>query len=154
MDLTKTTYSKLGGTMCIHSGTPCVCLPSTDAHSAPVLYDVADSGERINYHCTTDYTNSTSTNTALSSPSAQWPVRSTPDQPVETMGNSMNIQQPPYHVIDSWFDWFGLSVDPPSSENSSNLNNFLSHFPLFDGIDGVSSSLINPFHIPPPDYLS
>jgi len=60
----------------------------------------------------------------------------------------MNIHQPPDHVIDYWFDQLGLSLDL-SSENSSNLVNFSSQFPLFNGIDGVSSPLINPFHIPP-----
>ena len=152
MDLTKTTYSKLSGTMCIHDVTSCdcdVCLLSTDLHSAPILDGAADSGERIHYHYTTACTNFTSTDTALSSPSAQRPVRSTPDQLVETTDNSMNIHQPPDHVIDYWFHRLGLSLDRPSSENSSNLTNFSSQFPLFDGIDGVSSSLINSFHIPP-----
>ena len=137
--------------MCIYDSTSCdcnVCLPSADLYSAPILYGVADSGERINCHYTTAYADFTSTDTALSSPSAQWPVRSTPDQPVETTDNSMNIHQPPDHVIDYWFDQLGLSLDL-SSENSSNLVNFSSQFPLFNGIDGVSSPLINPFHIPP-----
>jgi len=138
--------------MCIHGATSCDCdvrLPSTDLHSSPILYSIADSGERIDHHYITGYANFTSTDTALSSPPAQWPVRSTPDQPVETTENSLNIQQPPGHVNDYWFDWPGLSLDLPSSGNSSSLTNFSSQFPFFDGIDGVSSSLINPFHITP-----
>jgi len=138
--------------MCTHDATSrdCdVCLLSTDLHSGPILYGVTDSGERIDYHYTTGYANFTSTDTALSSPSAHHPVRSTPDQPVETTENSMNIQQPHYHVIDYWFNRLGLSLDLPSSGNSSNLTNFSSHFPFFNGIDGVSSSIISPFHIDP-----
>ena len=135
--------------MRMHNTTSCdcdVCLPS---HSARILYGAADSGGRINYHYTTGYTNFTSTDTAINSPSAQWPVRSTPDQPVETTENLVNIQQPPNHVMDYSFDRLGLSLDLPSSVNSSNLTNFSSQFLLFDGVDGVSSFLINPFHIPP-----
>ena len=138
--------------MCMHYATSCDCdvrLPPTDLHSAPIPYDAADSGERFDYHYTTAYANFTSTDTALSSPFARWPVRSTPDQPVETTDNSMNIHQTPEHMIDYWFDWIGPSLDLPSSENSSNPTNFSSQFPLFDGIDGVSSSLINSIHIPP-----
>jgi len=134
--------------MCIHDATSYDCDVCLPLHSAHILYGVADSGERINYHYTNGYTNFTSTDTALSSPSAQRPIRSTPDQPVETTENSMNMQQPPDDVIDYWFDRLGLSLDFPSSENSSNQTNFSSQFPLFDEIDGVSSSLINPFHIP------
>jgi len=135
--------------MCIHDATSdCdVCLPSTDLHSAPILYGVADNGGRINYHYT-GYANFTSPDTALSSPPAQRPIRPTPDQLVQPTGNSLNIQQPPVHAIGYWFDWPGVSLDLPSSENSLNPTNFSSQFPLFDGIDGVSSSLINPFHIP------
>jgi len=138
--------------MCIHNATSCDCdvrLPPKDLHSAPILYGVADSGERIDYHYTTGYANFKSTDTAFSLPSAKRPVRSTPDQLVETTENPMDIQQPPDHVIDHWFDRLGLSLDLPSSENSSNLTNFSSQFPLFDGIDGVSSSIINLFHMPP-----
>jgi len=138
--------------MCIHDATSCdcdVCLPSTDLHSARILYGAADSGEGINYHYTTGYANFMSTDTALNSPSAQRPVRSTPDQLVETTENSVNIQQPPNHVMDYSFDWLGPSFDLPSSVNSSNLTNFSPQFPFFDGIDGVSPLLINPFHIPP-----
>ena len=137
--------------MCIHDTTSrdCdFCLPSIDLHPAPILDGAADSEERIKYHYTTGYADFTSTDTALSSPPAQGPVRPTPDQPVQTTENSMNIQQPLDHVIDCWFDWPGLSLDLPSSENSSNPTNFSSQFPLFDGTVGVSSSLINPFHIP------
>jgi len=138
--------------MCIHDATShdCdVCPPSTGLYPAPILYGVADSGERIDYHYTTGYARFTSIDTALSSPSAQRPARSTSDQPVETTENSMNIQQPPNHVMDYSFDWLGLSLDLPSSVSSSNLTDFSSQFPLFDGIDGVSSFLINLFHISP-----
>jgi len=83
--------------MCIHNTTSCncdVCLPSTDLHSASILFGVADSRERINYHYTNDYVNFTSTDAVLTSPSAKRPVRSTPDQPVETTENPTNVQQP------------------------------------------------------------
>jgi len=135
--------------MCIHDATSYDCAVCLPLPSTPILYGVADSGERINYNYTTGYANFTSTDTALSSPSAQQPARSTRDQPVETMENSMNMQQPPDDVIDYWFDRLGLSLDLPSSENSSNPTNFSFQFLLFDEIDGVSSSLLNPFHIPP-----
>ena len=156
MDLTKTKCSKLGGTVCIHDATSCDCddcLPSTDLHSAPIHCGIMDNGERITYHCTTGYANFASTDTALSSPSVQRPVRSAPNQPIETTENLMSIQQPPDHVTDHWFDRLGLSLDQPSSENSSNPTNPSSQFLSFDGIDGVSSSLITHFIWPPPACL-
>jgi len=54
----------------------------------------------------------------------------------------MDIQQPPPHVVDYWFDWLGLSLDTTSSENPSNATGYPFQFPPFDGINYVSSLLL------------
>ena len=53
----------------------------------------------------------------------------------------MDIHQPPPHVVDYWFHQLGLSLDPTSSETTSNAPDSPFQFTLFDGINFVSSLL-------------
>ena len=50
----------------------------------------------------------------------------------------MDIQQPPPHVVNYWFDQLGLSLDHTSSENPPNAAGSSPQFPLFDGTIYVS----------------
>ena len=59
----------------------------------------------------------------------------------ESTNNPVDIQQPPPHVVDYWFDRLGLSLDPTPSENPSNATSFPFQFPLLDGTSHVSSLL-------------
>ena len=45
-----------------------------------------------------------------------------------------DVQQPPPHVVDYWFDQLGLSLDPTSSENPPNATSSPFQVPLLDGI--------------------
>ena len=72
---------------------------------------------------------------------ARQPVLSATNQSFETTENPADIQQPPPHVVDHWFDYLGLSLDPTSSDNPPNTTGSPFQFPLFDGIINVSSFL-------------
>ena len=69
---------------------------------------------------------------------ARQPLASVTNESFESTENSLDIQQPPPHVIDYWFHRLGLSLDPTSSENPSNATGSLFQSPQFDGIIYVS----------------
>jgi hypothetical protein len=69
---------------------------------------------------------------------AKQPAISATSEPHESLGNPVNIQQPPPHVVDYWFDRLGLSLDSTSLENPSNATSSSFQFPIFDGTTYVS----------------
>ena len=75
-------------------------------------------------------------------PFAKQPVTSATNESFESTENSLDIQQPPPHMVDYWFDQLGLSLDPTSSENSSNATGSPFKFPQLDGIIQVSESYV------------
>jgi len=117
---------------------------SPGLHSALIMHANARIGETSNYHYeyTTDHTGSMSTGTPSSLLFARKPTISITDESSEGTDNPMDIQQPPPHVVDYWFDQLGLSLDSTSSENPSNATGYLFQFPPFDGINHVSSLLL------------
>ena len=46
----------------------------------------------------------------------------------------VDVQQPPPHVVDYWFDRLGLSLDPTSSDNHLNATGSPFQFPLLDDV--------------------
>jgi hypothetical protein len=95
---------------------------------------------KCGYIDTTYYTSFTSPEPAPMMPSARQQVLSSTDQPFEE--NLVDMQRPPPHVVDYWFDKLGLSLDPTSSEGSSNSTAISSELSLIDAIDYVSSPLL------------
>jgi len=69
------------------------------------------------------------------------PTISITDESSKGTDNPIDIQQPPPHVVDYWFDRLGLSLDPTSSENPSSATGYPFQFPPFDDINYVSSML-------------
>ena len=123
--------------------TPCDfdCLMSpTRRHSAPILHADARIGESINcpYDYTTGHTGSMSEDITSTLLFARQPLTPVTNESYESTENSLDIQQPPPHVIDYWFDWLGLSLGPTSSENPSNAAGSPFNFPQIDGIIHVS----------------
>jgi len=106
------------------------CYPPSGVspYPSPILHSHAESDGETDYHriyptCHT------------SLPFPRQPVLSIP-----TADQSLvNIQQPPVHVVDYWFDRLGLSLDPASSENPSNIPP--PGLPLLDDIDAHVSLL-------------
>jgi len=119
----------------------CDCnMNSTRLPSAPILHAVARIGERIDcqYAYTIDHTGSLSTDITSGLLFARQPAISATNEPFEILGDPVDIQQPPPHVVDYWFDQLGLSLDPTSSENPSNATGSSFQFPLFDRTTYVS----------------
>ena len=140
--------------MCICDTISCDydCLMSpTRLHSVPILHADSRIGERINcqYEYTTGHTGSMSENIPSTSLFGRQPLTSATNESFESPENSLDIQQPPPHVIDYWFDHLGLSLDPTSSENPSNATSSPFQFPPFDGIIHVSE----PYVVRPPSDL-
>ena len=69
---------------------------------------------------------------------ARQPVISATNESLESTENPMDIQQPPPHVVDYWFDRLGLSLDHTSSENPLDATGSPFQVPLFDGTICVS----------------
>ena len=131
--------------MCIYDAIACDCdcdfpMNSTGLSSAPILHTDARIGEKINgkYTHNTDYTGPVSTDIISRSPFASQPVISATNQSFESTGISADIQQPPPHVVDYWFNQLGLSLDPLSPENHTKATCSSFQFPLFDSIIYVS----------------
>ena len=123
--------------------TPCDfdCLMSpTRRHSAPILHADARIGESINcpYDYTTGHTGSMSEDITSTLLFARQPLTSVTNESFESTENSLDIQQPPPHVIDYWFNQLGLSLDTASSKNPSNATGSPFQFLQFDGIVHVS----------------
>ena len=121
---------------------------SPGLHSAPILHADAESGDQMNcqYTYTTCRTGFMSKCATSSLSFARQPVPSATDEWFESTADTIDMHQPPPHVVDYWFDQLGLSLDPTSSENPSNATGFPFQFPLFDGIDYVSSLIPTLFH--------
>jgi len=66
------------------------------------------------------------------------PAISATNEPFESLGNPVDIQQPPPHVVDYWFDQLGLSLNSTSPENPSNARGSSFQYPLFDSTTYVS----------------
>ena len=117
----------------------CLMSPAR-VHSVPILHADARIGEKINcpYEYTTGHTGSMFEDVTSTLLFARQPLTSATNESFESAENSLDIQQPPPHVIDYWFDHLGLSLDPISSENPSNATNSPFQFPQFDSIIHVS----------------
>ena len=118
-------------------------MDSPGLHPAPILHADAESGHQINCQythttCRTEFMPACATS---SLPFASQPVPSTTDESFESTEDPIDIHQPPPHVIDHWFDQLRLSLNPTSSETPSTAIDSPFQFPLFDGIDFVSSLL-------------
>ena len=116
---------------------------SLGLHSAPILYTDVKSGDKNDSQCTcttccTGFIPAGATSGLLFE---REPRPSTTDRSFESTEDPIDIHQPPPHVVNYWFDWLGLSLDPTTSENPSNATGSLFQFPPFDGIDYVSSLL-------------
>ena len=109
-------------------------------HSVPILQEGARIGGRINrqHVHTTGHTCSISEDITSTLPFARQPVISTINESFESTENSVDIHQPPPHVVNYWYNQLGLALDPTSSENPPNATGSSSQFPLFDGIIYVS----------------
>ena len=110
----------------------------------PILHADARIGEKINcpYEYTTGRTASMSEDITPTLLFARQPLTSATNESFESTGNPSDIQQPPPHVIDYWFDYLGLSLDPTSSENPSNATSSPFQFPPFDGMIHVSEPYV------------
>ena len=131
--------------MCIYDTITCDCdcdfpMTSTGLPSAPILHTSARTGEGINgkYAYNTGHTGSMSTDIISRSPFARQPVISATNLQFESTGISADIQQPPPHVVDYWFNQLGLSLDPISPENHAKATSSSFQFPLLDSIVYVS----------------
>ena len=113
---------------------------STGLHSALIMHADARIGETSNcsYTYTIGYTGSMFVDTPSSLLFARGRTISITDESSKGTDNPMDIQQPPPHVVDYWFDRLGLSLDPTSSENPSNATGYPFQFPPFDDISYVS----------------
>ena len=69
---------------------------------------------------------------------ARQSVISATNESFKSTKNPADIQQPPPHVIDYWFDQLGLSLDSTSSEKPLNATGSPFRLPLLDGIIYVS----------------
>jgi len=69
---------------------------------------------------------------------AREPAISATNEPFGSLGNLVDIQQPPPYVVDYWFDQLGLSLDSISSGNPSNAISSSLQYPLFDSTAYVS----------------
>ncbi len=109
-------------------------------HSAPILHADAKVGEKINrqYACTPGHTGSMPEDITSSLLFAKHPVISATHESLERTEYLADIQQPPSHVVDYWFDRLGLSLDPSFSEHRPNATSSPFQFPMFDGIIYVS----------------
>ena len=131
--------------MCICCAISCDCdchMNSTRLPSAPILHADARIGERADcqYAYTISCTGSLSTDITSSLPFARQPAVSAANEPFESLGNPIGIQQPPPHVVDYWFAQLGLSLDPAPPENPSNATSSSFQFPLFDSTTCVGYS--------------
>ena len=121
-------------------------------YSVPTLHADARIGEGINcpHEYAAGHTGSMFEDITSVLLFARQPLTSATSESFESTENSLDIQQPPPHVIDYWFDHLGLSLDPTSSENPSNATRSPFEFPQFDGIIHVSES-----HVvrPPSDWF-
>ena len=118
---------------------------------APILQADARIGERIDspYEYTTGHTGSMFEDITSTLLFERQPLTSPTNESFESTEISLDIHQPPPHVIDYWFKRLGLSLDATSSENPSNATSSPFQFPKFDGIIHVSG-----FHvIRPPSAL-
>ena len=113
---------------------------STGKHSGPILYADATLGEKIDYQCayTTGRTGSIPEDITFSLLFAKQPVISATNESFVRTENPADIQQPPPHVIDYWFDHLGFSLDSSFSEHRPNATNSPFQFPIFDSITYVS----------------
>ena len=109
---------------------------------SPLQYSDAQEGENTTNAYTSWDINLTSTPATSSLPFARLPGFSATEQSFEGTNDLLNIQQPPPDVVDYWFDWFGLSLDPPSSQNVSNSTSLLIQSPPDDGLNDVSLFLV------------
>jgi len=119
----------------------CACnMNSTRLPSAPILHVDARIGKRTDcqYAYTVNHAGPLSTDITSSLLFARPPALSATNELFEILGNPVDIQQPPPHVVDYWFDQLGLSLDPTSSENPSNTIGSSFQFPLFDSTTYVS----------------
>jgi len=109
-------------------------------HSTPILHADAKLGEKINYQYAyiTGRTGSFPEDITSGLLSARQPVISATNESFESTENPADVQQPPPHVIDYWFDHLGLSLDPSFSEHRPNATSPPFQFPMFDGIPYVS----------------
>jgi len=115
---------------------------STRLPSAPILHADARIGERTDcqYSYTVDHIGSLSTDITSSLFSARQPAIAATNEPFEILGDPVDIQQPPPHVIDYLFEQLGLSLDPAPPENPSNATSSSFQFPLFDSTTYVGYS--------------
>jgi len=113
---------------------------STRLPSAPILHADARIWERndCQYAYTVDHTGPLSTDVTSSLLFARQLAFSATNEPFGILGNPVDTQQPPPHVVDYWFDKLGLSLDLTSSENPSSATGSSSRFPLFDSTIYVS----------------
>jgi hypothetical protein len=109
--------------------------------SAPILYTNARIGERPDYpyEYNIDHTGSMSTDITSSLLFAGHLAISATNEPFESMVNPVNIQEPPTHMVNYWFDQLGLLLDP-TSENPSNATSSSFQFLHFDRTTYVSES--------------
>ena len=126
--------------MCISDSISCDCdclMNSTGLLSAPTLHPDARIGERFNcqYAYTTGHTGSMSTDITSS---LRLAVISSTNEAFESTGDLVDIQQPPPHVVDYWYDQLELSLDLTSPANPSNATSSASLFPPFDSTIHVS----------------
>jgi len=129
--------------MCISDAISCdydCYMNSTSSPPAPTLHADARNGEGINYQYpyTAGHVGSMSTDITSSLLFARQPAISATNEPFESLCNPVDIQQPPPHVVDYWFDQLGLSLDPTPSENSSNATSSSFQFLSFDSTTYVS----------------
>jgi len=131
--------------MCICNAISCDCdchMNSTRLPSAPILHADARIGERTDcqYSYTADNAGSLSTDIRSSLLFARQPVIAVTNEPFEILGDPVDIQQPPPHVVDYWFERLGLSLDPAPPENLWNARSPSFQFPLFDSTTYVGYS--------------
>ena len=129
--------------MCIYGAISCDCnclMNTAGSPTAPTLRAHARIGERINcqYAYTTGHTGSMSTDITSSLHFATQPVISATKEQFESTEDPIDMQQPPPHVVNYWYDHLELSLDLPSSENPSNATGPAFLFPLFDSTIDVS----------------
>jgi len=123
--------------MCICNAISCDCdchTNSTRLPSAPILHAGARIGERTDCQCshTAGHTSSLSTDITSSLLSARQPAIAVTNEPFEILGDPVDIQQPPPHVVDYWFERLGLSLDPAPPENLSIARSSSFQSSLFD----------------------
>jgi hypothetical protein len=123
--------------MCIYGAISrdCDChMNLTSLTSAPILHTDGRIGERTDYQFayTIGHTGYMSTDITSSLLFEQQLAISTTKELFGSLEDPVDIQQPPPHVVDYWFDQLGLSLETSSSKNPSNATSSSPQLPMLD----------------------